>query len=94
MTSEDGARLLVTDTQKHADGLFVHSVTVEAGQVKAGDALIMQADQTRRNGLASHHSATHFCTKLCVGSWVTTWLRRARWLQQTDYALIFPIRWR
>ena len=59
MTSEDGARLVVTDTQKHADGLFVHSVTVEAGQVKSGDALIMQADQTRRNGLASHHSATH-----------------------------------
>ena len=59
ITTETGAQLRVTDTQKHADGIFVHAISVEAGSVAVGDAVIMQADQTRRNALASHHSATH-----------------------------------
>ena len=59
MRTEDGATLVVTDTRKHADGLFVHHVEVTSGELKVGDSLVMQVDDTRRAGLAAHHSATH-----------------------------------
>ena len=57
--STDHARLVVSDTQKKADGLFVHSAVVEQGSLKVGDAVALDVDHARRARLRSNHSATH-----------------------------------
>ena len=41
----------VTDTQKKAGDLFVHSGTVEEGTLKAGDALALEVDHARRSAI-------------------------------------------
>jgi alanyl-tRNA synthetase len=58
MTGE-GARFRVTDTQKKAGDLFVHFGTVEQGTLKAGAALLLEVDHSRRASIRAHHSATH-----------------------------------
>jgi alanyl-tRNA synthetase len=55
----DGVRFRVTDTQKHAGDLFVHSGTVEEGNLKAGVALALEVDHARRGAIRQNHSATH-----------------------------------
>ncbi len=55
----EGVSLWVTNTQKKADGLFVHSVRVESGEVKVDDALELVVDHARRSSIRSNHSATH-----------------------------------
>jgi alanyl-tRNA synthetase len=55
----DGARFRVSDTQKKADGLFVHFGTVEDGELRAGDPLLLEVDQARRSDIRRNHSATH-----------------------------------
>src|SRR5689334_237482 len=45
----DNAKLTVTDTQKKGGDVFAHSVTVESGAVKAGDALQLDVDHARRS---------------------------------------------
>ncbi|APH72932.1 alanine--tRNA ligase [Aquibium oceanicum] len=57
--SGEGFRVRITDTQKKADGLFVHSGTVEKGEVKAGSPVEMKVDHARRTRLRMNHSATH-----------------------------------
>ncbi len=54
-----GIRLAVSDTQKRADGLFVHSVSVEDGEVTLGAALELKVDHARRSQIRANHSATH-----------------------------------
>jgi alanyl-tRNA synthetase len=54
-----GVRASVTDTQKKADGLFVHAVTVEEGALKPGLALELKVDHIRRAAIRANHSATH-----------------------------------
>ncbi|POF28228.1 alanine--tRNA ligase [Roseibium marinum] len=54
-----GVKISVTNTQKKADGLFVHSVTVEEGELVAGTALELKVDHARRGAVRSNHSATH-----------------------------------
>ncbi|MER0238994.1 alanine--tRNA ligase [Fulvimarina sp. MAC8] len=49
----------IEDTQKLADGLFVHSGTVKAGEVAVGDALDLKVEHRRRAKIRSNHSATH-----------------------------------
>src|SRR6201986_83884 len=58
MTGE-GVRFRVTDTQKKAGDLFVHLGTVEQGTLKAGAALQLEVDYTRRSAIRANHSATH-----------------------------------
>jgi len=58
MTGE-GVRFRVTETQKKAGDLFVHLGTVEQGTLKAGAALALEVDHTRRSSIRAHHSATH-----------------------------------
>jgi alanyl-tRNA synthetase len=58
MTGE-GVRFRVTDTQKKAGDLFVHTGTVEEGTLKPGTALLLQVDHARRSSIRAHHSATH-----------------------------------
>src|SRR5437870_9668603 len=57
--SADGVRFRVTDTQKKAGDLLVHSGTVEEGALKAGAALALNVDHGRRSAIRQNHSATH-----------------------------------
>ncbi len=57
--SGDGFRIAVTDTQKKADGVFVHLGKVEEGEVKIGAEVALIVDHARRSHLRSNHSATH-----------------------------------
>ncbi|TYC48566.1 alanine--tRNA ligase [Rhodobacterales bacterium] len=54
-----GLKVSVTNTQKKADGLFVHSVTVEEGTLTPGLAFELKVDHARRTSIRSNHSATH-----------------------------------
>ncbi|MGG7568362.1 alanine--tRNA ligase [Rhodovulum sp. DZ06] len=57
-----GAKIEITDTQKRADGVYVHSARLvgeDAHVLNVGDALRMQVDPSRRSALCAHHSATH-----------------------------------
>ena len=54
-----GALFRVTDTQKKAGDLFVHSGTVESGSFKLGEAVELEVDGARRSAIRANHSATH-----------------------------------
>jgi alanyl-tRNA synthetase len=58
MTGE-GVRFRVTDTQKKAGDLFVHTGIVEEGTLKTGTPLQLDVDHARRTAIRSNHSATH-----------------------------------
>ena len=55
----EGGSAEVTDTQKRGDGLFVHSARIVEGTLKAGMAVELEVDHSKRGGLRRHHSATH-----------------------------------
>ena len=55
----DGLRFKVTDTQKKAGDLFVHSGVVEKGTLTVGAALALEVDHARRGAIRQNHSATH-----------------------------------
>ncbi|MEO0544985.1 MAG: alanine--tRNA ligase [Pseudomonadota bacterium] len=57
--SGDGVVVRVKDTQKRAEGVFVHRAVVEKGTVQVGAALELAIDDERRGKLRSNHSATH-----------------------------------
>jgi alanyl-tRNA synthetase len=59
LMSGEGVRFKVTDTQKHADDLFVHIGTVEDGTLRPGAALVLEVDHARRSAIRQNHSATH-----------------------------------
>jgi alanyl-tRNA synthetase len=55
----DGVRLSVTDTQRKAGDVLVHSAKVEKGTLKVGAALSLEVDHSRRSAIRRNHSATH-----------------------------------
>ncbi|MGN6307800.1 MAG: alanine--tRNA ligase, partial [Mesorhizobium sp.] len=55
----EGFSIDVTDTQKKADGLFIHLGKVVKGTVKTGAAVELAVDHGRRSKLRANHSATH-----------------------------------
>jgi alanyl-tRNA synthetase len=55
----EGARARVTDTRKLAGDVFGHSVTVEEGSLRVGQALELSVDHQRRGAIRANHSATH-----------------------------------
>jgi alanyl-tRNA synthetase len=57
--SGEGFSIDVTDTQKKAEGLFVHFGKVTKGAVNTGAAVELKVDHARRTRLRSNHSATH-----------------------------------
>ncbi|MGH6924736.1 MAG: alanine--tRNA ligase, partial [Propylenella sp.] len=57
--SENGARFRVGDTQRKADGLFVHIGKVEVGGFVPGQAVRLAVDGARRGAIRANHSATH-----------------------------------
>ena len=58
MTGES-VRFRVTDTQKRAGDLFVHSGVVEEGTLKPRLPLTLEVDHARRSTIRANHSATH-----------------------------------
>jgi len=62
ITSE-GAKLLVSDTQKKVDGLLVHAATVNKGNIAIGDVVHLSVDHQRRLKIRANHSATHLLHK-------------------------------
>ncbi|MEP1130215.1 MAG: alanine--tRNA ligase [Nitratireductor sp.] len=59
ITTAEGARITVTDTQKMLGALHVHVGKVEDGTVNVGDEAQFTVDGTRRRQLRANHSATH-----------------------------------
>ncbi|MER8554372.1 alanine--tRNA ligase [Mesorhizobium sp. M0142] len=57
--SGDGFSIEISDTQKKADGLFVHVGKVANGTVKTGATVELRVDHARRSRLRANHSATH-----------------------------------
>jgi alanyl-tRNA synthetase len=55
----DGVRFRVTDTQKKAGDVYVHSGVVEQGTLTVGTALALEVDHARRSAIRQNHSATH-----------------------------------
>ena len=55
----EGVAITVTETQKKADGLFVHYGKIAEGTLKSGMPLELEVDHVRRTRLRSNHSATH-----------------------------------
>ncbi len=55
----EGVVFTVTDTQKVADGLFIHRGKVAEGTLKVGAALELAVDHARRTRIRANHSATH-----------------------------------
>ncbi len=53
------AKAAVTDVQKIAKSLWVHSVTVESGEFVEGDTVVAAADPGWRHGSTQGHSGTH-----------------------------------
>ncbi|MHC5307129.1 alanine--tRNA ligase [Bartonella sp. LJL80] len=49
----------VSDTQKKANGVFIHLGVVKTGSVATGDAVELAVDHVRRGKIRSNHSATH-----------------------------------
>lgn len=49
----------VTDTQKKANGVFIHIGVVQKGAIKTGDVVELDVDQKRRQKIRANHSATH-----------------------------------
>ncbi|BCG80876.1 alanine--tRNA ligase [Mesorhizobium sp. 113-3-3] len=57
--SGEGFSIEISDTQKKADGLFVHLGKVASGTVKTGAPVELKVDHARRTRLRANHSATH-----------------------------------
>jgi alanyl-tRNA synthetase len=49
----------IADVQKMVGDLHAHHATVEKGEIKVGDEVVMTVDPIRRAQLRAHHSATH-----------------------------------
>ncbi len=52
------AKLTVTDTQK-IDDVFLHTATVEEGQVRVNDSVEALVDESRRLSIMRNHTSTH-----------------------------------
>ena len=49
----------VTDTAKPLGKLHAHQVTLESGEIKVGDVVVLKIDSVRRDAVRANHSATH-----------------------------------
>ena len=54
----DGATLSVLDTKK-TNGVYIHEVRVDAGEIKLGDTLTLKINAERRLAIKRNHSACH-----------------------------------
>ncbi len=61
--STDTTEFQVTETQKRANGLFVHFGTIIKGQLSVGESVCLKVDYENRLNIRAHHSATHLLHK-------------------------------
>ncbi|HZQ00297.1 MAG TPA: alanine--tRNA ligase [Reyranella sp.] len=54
-----GGEAEILDVQKMVGDLWVHHASVDKGEIKVGDDVVMTVDAIRRAQLRAHHSATH-----------------------------------
>ncbi len=59
ISTDAGLRAQVSETSKQLGRIFVHHATIEAGEIKVGDAVKLQIDVARRAQIRANHSATH-----------------------------------
>ena len=59
ISNSGGARLTITNTEKHLGDLHVHIGTVDGGGLATGDVVELAVDGPRRTLLRANHSATH-----------------------------------
>lgn len=59
ITGPDGSTFDVNNTQKKADGLFIHLGRLAEGSLKVGDRVALAIDAERRDQIRGNHSATH-----------------------------------
>jgi alanyl-tRNA synthetase len=59
ITTKDGLRIEIADTQKPLAGLVAHLGKVASGAVKVGDAVRLEVDHALRTATRRNHSATH-----------------------------------
>ncbi len=59
MRAAVGARVAVSDTEKHLGLLHVHRGTINDGALSVGDVVELEVDHARRSRLRANHSATH-----------------------------------
>ena len=88
----DGLRFAVTDTQKKAADLFVHTGVVRGGHAQGR----CRACARRRSCPPQRDPPESFgdalcCTRRCARCSATTWRRRARWWRPTGCASISRI---
>lgn len=57
--STSTAEIEITDTQKPAEGLFVHKAELKKGSLKIGDAVQLKVSRDMRRPTMRNHSATH-----------------------------------
>ncbi len=53
-----GVNATVTDTKK-ANGIYIHEINVESGEIKLGDTVTLKIDVERRSAIRRNHSACH-----------------------------------
>lgn len=56
---ESGARIRVDEMARPLAGLIVHQGKVTGGSITAGDDVLLQVDDERRQQIRRHHTATH-----------------------------------
>ena len=59
ISTAEGVEGVITDTQKRVGALFTHAVTLKAGALQVGDAVVLTVDGARRAAIRGNHSATH-----------------------------------
>ena len=52
-------RAVVSDTSKPLGRLHAHQVTLESGEIKVGDVVVLKVDAANRDSVRANHSATH-----------------------------------
>ncbi|RLB86625.1 MAG: alanine--tRNA ligase [Deltaproteobacteria bacterium] len=55
----DQGLIMITDTQKLAQKIFVHKGTVQKGEFSVGQTVTARVDEEKRKATALNHSATH-----------------------------------